>query len=1070
MRQQIILFFTFTMLSISAWAQPSLTSITPSNGPVGSLVTIMGSGFDNTPSNNQVFIGGELASVNTASINQLVVTIPNSASGKSNVTVVNLVTNSQVISDLQYTVTFSYGISTSSAASAQYVTQNTNASGPNLTGESTSAYSGKKLVSGDFDLDGKIDFMAQSTTAANSINLYPNTNSTVGAALSSSSFSSPTAIGLDANSVTTALDPYDLNSDGLLDVLIGRTNGFTVLENGSLGTGSFVFNKITYSPTGTYASQRCVAADLDRDGLPEVICINMTGTTLSIYKNTSSGGSTSFNTTPTNLTLPYSCGDLITADLDNDGDVEIIVSTNGKFGAGNYDGIHYFNNTNSVSGTISMATSTSIYTSIPAGSYSSFAVMLGVADLDQDNDMDIVAISKGGTGSSLAWVMRNNGSMSFTTFNVGSYYFSYALIYTVRLGDINGDGKIDIVFHEGNSSGKILAILNKYSSGTLSNTDFSTYSEVSTSWYIPVGFTVDDFNQDGKIDIITNQYWSNNLTYMTNGNSIYFAKAAAAGTLYLTSSWSNNFDGTGASPSNFTSGTFVLDNLAATTKFTTGGAWSFGASLSIPAGKTMIITASTATTISGSINNSGYIYGDASSTLNLSGSAQNTGDANFYNLTVKTGSSSINFTGSDSVRNTLSLESSSTLNINSASVYLYGGISNSGTIAGNSGTNLYLYGTSSQSLGAASGIGSLTLNNNSGASIGSNLTIGNSLTLSNGILSIGTYNLTLNGMLMSSGSTAYVQTNSTGKMAFNIDNGNSAFFPIGNTAYNPVEITNNTGAIDNFAVRVIDEVYNNGLTGYTNNMDRIRRTWDIHKTSANNGSGVDFTFYWNNGEEAGSLITPVLNHYNGTYWETPTLSSSSSTSNSYTAIGYTGTFSPFAIGNGLTPLAAHIIDFKAKAESTPMNMLTWTSVNEEKGSNYRLMASSDGKVWEVLNETTCGLQTLNNYQYAHKNPENYTYYKLQVIEGNNVVSSSKILVVNRLQSETAVTPYPNPSNGTIQFTTNEESDYSIIDNNGRIVASGTSKGLTSIDQLSAGVYILQINSSSTSSSHKFIVN
>lgn len=1070
MRQKIFTILVIMMFGSTAWAQISLTSISPSTGPVGSLVTIMGSGFDNTPSNNQVFVGGEVATVNSASINQLVVTIPNSASGKSNITVVNLSTNTQVISNLQFTVTFSYGISTSSAASMQYVTQNTSASGPNLNGESTSAYSGKKLVSGDFDLDGKIDFMAQGTTASNSINLYPNTNSTVGAAISSSSFSSPTAIALDANSVTTALDPYDFNSDGLLDVLIGRTNGFTVLENASSGSGSFLFSKLTYSPTGTYASQRCVAADLDKDGLPEVICINMTGTTLSIYKNTSSGGSTNFNLTPTNLTLPYSCGDIITADLDNDGDVEIIVSTNGRFGAGNYDGIYYFNNTNSVSGTISMASSTSIYTTIPAGSYSSFSVMLGVADMDQDNDMDIVAISKGGTGSSLAWVFRNNGSMSFTTFNVGSYYFGYALIYTVRLGDINGDGKIDIVFHEGNSSGKLLAILNKYSSGTLSSTDFSTYSEISSTWYIPVGFALDDFNQDGKIDLISNQYWGNNLSYMTNGNSIYFAKAAAAGSLYLASSWSSNFDGTGASPSNFTTGTFVLDNLSATSIFTTGGAWSFGASLSIPAGKTMKITASTATTISGSVNNSGYIYGDASSTLNLSGSAQNTGDANLYNLTVKTGSSNINFTGNDSVRNTLAIESSASLNINSASVYLYGTITNSGSISGNSSSELYLLGTAAQSLGTCTSLGSLILNNTAGASIGSNLTLSNSLNLSNGILTIGAYTLTLNGTLVTSGSTAYVKTNSTGKMAYNIDNGNSAFFPIGNTAYNPVQITNNTGAIDNFSVRVIDEVYNNGLSGYTNNMDRVRRTWDIHKTAANNGIGVDFVFYWNTGEESGTINAPVLNHHTGTFWETPTLSSSSFTSNSYTAVGYTGSFSPFAIGNGLTPLAAHIIDFKAKAEQTPHNLITWTSVNEENGNQYRLMASTDGKVWKAINEIEAAMQTLNNYQFVHQFPENFTYYQLQIIDNNKVVATSKILVVNRLQSETVVAPYPNPSNGSIQFNTTEESDYSIIDNNGRIVANGKSTGLTTIDQLSAGVYILQINSASNSSSHKFIVN
>jgi len=926
------------------------------------------------------------------------------------------------------------------------------------------------LVAGDFDNDGKIDFMAQGTVASNSMNLYPNINSTSGSTITSSTFNTAVSITLDANTVTTSLQPYDFNCDGKLDVLQGRTNGFTILENSSTGIGSFGFNKLTFTPGSTFASQRCVAADLDLDGLTDIICINMTGTTLSIFRNTSSGGTTSFNTTPTNLTLPYSCGDIITADLDNDGDAEIIVSTNGKFGAGNNDEIHFFENTNSTPGVLSMSSSASIYTTIPAGMYSSFSVMLAATDLDNDNDVDIVAISKGGTGSSLAWVMRNDGSLSFTTFNVGSYYYSYALVYTMRLGDVNGDGKTDIIFHEGNSSGKILAILNKYSSGTLSSSDFSNYSTISSSYYIPVGFVLDDFNQDGKIDIISNQYYNNNLSYLTNGNSVYFAKSSAPNSLYLTSSWSTNFDGTGSNPSNFTIGTFVLDNSSATTHFETGSNWNFGANLSVPSGKNLVITASTTHTISGNLANSGYIFGDASSTLVLSGSADNSGDANLYNLQVKTGSSSVVFSANDSIRNTLTIESGASINITNCKLYLYGSISNSGSLIGGSGSELYLYGTSAQAIGTCANLDKLILNNNSGASIGSHLSITGSIELSNGVLSIGNYNLTMNGVLVNSGTTAYVKTDGTGKFISTIDNGNSFYFPVGNSAFNPVNVTNNSGASDVFSVKVLDEVYNNGVGGNVNSMLRIKRTWDIHKNAANNGSGVDFTFYWNAGEESGSILTPILNHFNGTLWEIPVVSSTSASANSLTIVGYTGTFSPFAIGNGFTPLPVKIIDIKANGNLANANDIKWITGDEHQGLTYQLLYSHDGIEWSPIASFNASSNAISNYAYVHQNPSVKSYYQIRIVESEKVVASSRIVLVDK-STNTDVTsmPYPNPSSGSFSFTANDASEYEITDVNGKLIQSGTCSEITNINDLSQGIYFVKVTSTLDSKVYKVLV-
>lgn len=56
-----------------------------------------------------------------------------------------------------------------------------------------------------------------------------------------------------------------------------------------------------------------------------------------------------------------------------------------------------------------------------------------------------------------------------------------------------------------------------------------------------------------------------------------------------------------------------------------------------------------------------------------------------------------------------------------------------------------------------------------------------------------------------------VKTNGAGKLKMNVGNASSLAFPVGNSAYNPVTITNNSGNTDAFSVRVLDEVYVNGF-------------------------------------------------------------------------------------------------------------------------------------------------------------------------------------------------------------------------------------------------------------------
>jgi len=71
-------------------AAPTLTSFTPSMGPVGTVATLTGSGFQGTASGNRVNFGGAQGAVTAAtSATQLTASVPENGSGKVSITTAN---------------------------------------------------------------------------------------------------------------------------------------------------------------------------------------------------------------------------------------------------------------------------------------------------------------------------------------------------------------------------------------------------------------------------------------------------------------------------------------------------------------------------------------------------------------------------------------------------------------------------------------------------------------------------------------------------------------------------------------------------------------------------------------------------------------------------------------------------------------------------------------------------------------------------------------------------------------------------------------------------------------------
>jgi len=175
--------------------------------------------------------------------------------------------------------------------------------------------------------------------------------------------------------------------------------------------------------------------------------------------------------------------------------------------------------------------------------------------------------------------------------------------------------------------------------------------------------------------------------------------------------------------------------------------------------------------------------------------------------------------------------------------------------------------------------------------------------------------LTLNtGILLMKGSSStvdalnnnFIVTNSTGNLQIeSIGSGGrtgTVLFPIGNTSYNPVTISNG-GTTDAFGARVITGIsttYTGETPGTLLNSGAVNRTWMITESN-NGGSNAVITLQWNETDELPGFDRNAtsLGHYSGGAWTVGGQSAAAGTNPyTYSRAGITS-FSPFGILNNV---------------------------------------------------------------------------------------------------------------------------------------------------------------------------
>lgn len=178
------------------------------------------------------------------------------------------------------------------------------------------------------------------------------------------------------------------------------------------------------------------------------------------------------------------------------------------------------------------------------------------------------------------------------------------------------------------------------------------------------------------------------------------------------------------------------------------------------------------------------------------------------------------------------------------------------------------------------------------------------------------------------------------------------------------------------------------------------------------------------------------------------------------------------ITDNYNPLPVHITAFKGERKQH-INQLSWNVAQEKNIAYYQVQRSINGNdytdigVVKATNSSTAQLYLFND---ENATDLDVAYYRLKVKEQNGNSNYSNTVVIHNLkQIASSINVYPIPTKDWINIETQEAIlNVKIHDVRGKVVAEINGQNKIDIGQLRTGVYIMKVETTSGTTTHKII--
>jgi hypothetical protein len=288
---------------------------------------------------------------------------------------------------------------------------------------------------------------------------------------------------------TTDVDLVDVDGDGDLDLFVAEGTDSTALRQNRLlvndGGGVFADETAARLPALPANSSKADFADLDGDGDLDGVVATVFGELLLL-----NDGQGVFSNAPGRIppALPFPAditADVRCADVDGDGDADILVSNENPFNplptGGSQDRL-WIND-----GTGTFADETAVR--LPADSDQTAALLPG--DIDGDGDLDLIKLNRG-----QELVLVNDGQGVFADETAARFPLIDDSSRGGALADLDGDGDLDLAV--GNSRGQPVALYFNDGDGLFRAGSFGMQPLPDET---DAGLVAADVDGDGDLDV-----------------------------------------------------------------------------------------------------------------------------------------------------------------------------------------------------------------------------------------------------------------------------------------------------------------------------------------------------------------------------------------------------------------------------------------------------------------------------------------------------------------------------------------------------------------------------------------